>query len=398
MSHRRKHPTYTSMYKKILLGFYAKKRLETTLLPYPSCKVGDDVSDIETPALVLDLDAFDRNLRQLNAHAKGLRVRPHAKSHKCPAIAHRQISLGAVGICCQKLSEAIVFAQAGIKDILLTNQVVGTAKLARLAELAQTIRLGVLVEDPQNLRALAKAIADKAQPLDVYVEVEVGGQRCGVTPVKAVALAQQIRASNGLRFAGLHCYHGPAQHFRQGDQRQSAIDGAANIAGHTVELLAQRGIATPCVTGAGTGTFWLERDSGVYTELQPGSYAFMDRDYADNQAAATDVRFEHSLFIQTTVMSVSHQDFVVVDAGLKSMSVDSGMPRVHGIPTLAYVRASDEHGVIDTTHGPDVALGDTLRLIPGHCDPTFNLYDELVVVSNNKVVDIWSIAARGASL
>lgn len=373
-------------------------KTETHLLPYQPWSIGDDASKIETPALVLELEAFERNLKRLMDAAGGIRVRPHAKSHKCPEIARRQIALGAVGICCQKLSEAMVFAQAGIDDILLTNQVVGQSKLARLAELSQQIRLGVLVDDAQQVAALASAMADKIQALDVYVEVEVGGTRCGVDPDRAIVLASEINESTGLRFAGLHCYHGPAQHHRESSQRHEAIGKAADVARQTLELLKLAGIDTPCVTGAGTGTFWLERDSGVYTEIQPGSYALMDRDYADNTVGQDDVRFEHALFIQATVMSVSHDGFVVVDAGLKSMSVDSGMPRVHGEPELQYLRASDEHGVIDTTRGRRPQLGEALRLIPGHCDPTVNLYDELVIVQAGKVVDIWPISARGASL
>ena len=368
------------------------------MLPWKSCQVGDAVDQIQTPSLVLDLDAFERNLARLMQSTAGIRVRPHAKSHKCPEIARRQIALGAVGICCQKLSEAAVFAQAGINDILLTNQVVGAGKLAKLAQLSQSICLGVLVDDEQQVRALAQAMVGLPKSLDVYIEVEVGGARCGVSGGGVVALAKLIEDSDALRFSGLHCYHGPAQHYRQNSQRSDAIATATQIVKQTLNLLEEQGIEVPCVTGAGTGTFWYERDSGVYTEIQPGSYAFMDRDYADNVAATNDVRFEHALFIQTTVMSVSHKGFVVVDAGLKSMSVDSGMPRVHDRADLTYARASDEHGVIDTTAGQRPGLGDTLLLVPGHCDPTVNLYDELVVVSRDKVIDVWSIAARGASL
>jgi D-serine deaminase-like pyridoxal phosphate-dependent protein len=363
-----------------------------------SCQIGDPVDQILTPALVLDRAVFERNLLRLMQACEGVRVRPHAKSHKCPEIAKRQMALGAVGICCQKLSEAMVFAQAGIDDILLTNQVVGKSKLAALATLAQSIRLGVLVDDMAQVHALAHAMAHQAQAVDVYIEVEVGGQRCGVLPVDVAGLAQAIDTSPQLRFAGLHCYHGGAQHYREANARQAAIHHASEVARQCVALLAQAGIETPCVTGAGTGTLWYERDSGVYTELQPGSYALMDRDYADNAATDSDIRFEHALFVYSTVMSVSHAGFVVVDAGLKSLSVDSGMPSVDGASGLTYVRASDEHGVIATEAAHRPELGKTIRLIPGHCDPTVNLYDELVVVDEGRVVDIWPITARGASL
>lgn len=362
------------------------------------CQVGDTVDQILTPALVLEQDAFERNLRRLMQAAGDLRVRPHAKSHKCPAIAKRQIELGAVGICCQKLSEAMVFAQAGIGDILLTNEVVGQARLAHLADLSQTIRLGVLVDDVRQVQALAQAMSKKSRPVDVYIEVEVGGQRCGVSAAEVLGVASQINACKQLRFAGLHCYQGAAQHYREPEQRQLAIEQACVVVRQVVKDLQQAGIDTPCITGAGSGTFWYERDSGLYTELQPGSYALMDRDYADNVAAGSDVRFEHALFVHSTVMSVSHPGFVVVDAGLKSLSVDSGMPAIHQAPTLTYQRASDEHGVVQVAGQDRPVLGQTLKLIPGHCDPTVNLYDDLVVVANGKVVDIWPIAARGASI
>jgi D-serine deaminase-like pyridoxal phosphate-dependent protein len=371
---------------------------ERVVLTWKACEIGDTVDQIQTPSLVLDLQAFERNLDRLMQQAKGIRVRPHAKSHKCPEIARRQIEKGAVGICCQKLSEAAVFAAAGIDNILLTNQVVGAGKLQKLAELAQTVELGVLVDDIAQVQALAQAMVEQVKKLSVYIEVDVGGNRCGVAPQQVARLAQAIKAAPSLVFAGLHCYHGPAQHYRQDAERSEAIEGAAQLVKLAVAALQDCGIEVPCVTGAGTGTFWWERDSGIYTEIQPGSYALMDRDYADNAAGLKDVRFDHALLIQTTVMSVSHDDFVVVDAGLKSMSVDSGMPVVYGREDLTYLRASDEHGIVRVDGQERPTLGQTLQLIPGHCDPTMNLYDDLIVIKDGVVVDIWPIAARGASL
>lgn len=368
------------------------------MLPYKACQVGDPVANIETPALVLDLDAFERNLDLLMRQAGQMRVRPHAKSHKCPAIAHRQMAKGAVGICCQKLSEAVVFAQAGLTDILITNQVVGASKLARLADLSQQCQLGVLVDDLAQVRALGSAMAGLAKQLDVYVEVEVGGQRCGAVAELVPELVDAILANSGLRFAGLHCYHGAAQHYREVGAREQAINKTVQTVERVVATLKTRGIDVPCVTGAGTGTFWWERDSGCFTEIQPGSYALMDRDYADNAVGPSDVRFEHALFIKSSVTSVSHANFAVVDAGLKALSVDSGMPGIYQGQGLSYQKASDEHGVVTLGTGRSLVLGQTVWLIPGHCDPTVNLYDDLIVVSNGQVVDIWPIAARGASL
>jgi len=368
------------------------------MLPWQSCAVGDSVDSIDTPALVLDLDAFERNLDRMMEAAGSMRVRPHAKSHKCPQVAHEQIKRGAVGICCQKLSEAAVFAQAGIQDILLTNQVVGPRKLHRLRDLSQQVNLGVLVDDAPQIESLGEVMASQAKSLDVYVEVEVGAGRCGAHPNSVLPLAQQILALPGLRFAGLHCYHGPAQHQRSPEQRRQTIAEVAQIVAQTKASLEAAGITVPRVTGAGTGTFWHERDSGVYQEIQAGTFAFMDRDYANNIVGPSDVRFEHALFIKTTVLSVTKPDVAIVDAGLKASSVDSGMPAVHFPQGLKYLKASDEHGVIELEAGHNLSLGDTLWLIPGHCDPTMNLYDDLICIRDGKVQAIWPIAARGASL
>jgi len=369
--------------------------------PWNAAKPGDHVAAIDTPALVLDLDAFERNLHRMAdaMRGSGVRLRPHAKSHKCPEIARRQVALGAVGICCQKVSEAAVFVDAGIDDILVTNEVVGAAKLQRLAGLAGRARMGVLVDHAEQVTALAEAMQHAGTALDVYVEVDVGGHRCGVAPgADAVRLAQQIASHPPLRFAGLQCYHGPAQHLRTPGQRADAIAMATDAARRTRTAIESSGLAVPRVTGAGTGTFAHERDGGVFDEIQAGSYVFMDRDYGDNERTPSDVAFEHALFVRTTVMSCPTPQRAVVDAGLKASSVDSGMPVIWQRPELQYLKAADEHGVISTPDGNVVALGDTLMLVPGHCDPTVNLYDELVCIRAGTVEAVWPIAARGALL
>jgi len=368
--------------------------------PWPSCQVGDHFNDVDTPSLVLMLDAFERNLDRLMKASQGLRVRPHAKSHKCPDVAKHQIAKGAVGICCQKLSEAACFAQAGIKDILITNEIVGSQKLKRLRALAEQVRLGVLVDHPSHVQALASHMAGAKQGLDVYIEVEVGGMRCGAPIETVVPLAQAILAASqqGLRFAGLHCYHGRAQHFRQPNERSEAIVQASAVVRQAIDWLEQAGITVPCVTGAGTGTFWHERDSGIYNELQAGSYAFMDRDYGDNVADPSDVVFENALFIKSSVMSTPRAGVAIVDAGLKASSVDAGMPAIFNQPGWRYLKASDEHGVIELAPGAQANLGQAVLLIPGHCDPTINLYDEIICIKDDRVHAIWPIAARGALL
>lgn len=363
--------------------------------------VGDRREAIDTPALILDLDAFEYNLKLMASALKntGVRLRPHAKSHKCPEIALRQMALGAVGICCQKVSEASVFVDAGISDILITNQIVGSAKLARLMVLTKQARIGVLVDHPSQIQDLAEATHLHGTSLEVYIEVNVGANRCGVlTEAQAVALAEQITASPNLRFAGLHCYQGVAQHMRRPVQRAQAIANAAQKAREIKAAIEDHNIPVGIVTGAGTGTFTLERDSGIFNELQAGSYIFMDRDYADNQRAEKDLQFQHALFVLTTVMSRPAEDRVIVDAGLKASSVDSGMPGVWQRNDLLFSKASDEHGVVATGVCGSVSLGSKLMLVPGHCDPTVNLYDHMICVRGEIVEAIWPVTARGALL
>jgi D-serine deaminase-like pyridoxal phosphate-dependent protein len=369
--------------------------------PWNAAQIGDPVTSVDTPALVLDLDAFERNLKRMADAVKGrnVRLRPHAKSHKCPELALRQIELGAVGICCQKVSEAAVFVQAGVTDVLITNEIVGMTKIRRLMELAAAARIGVLVDHPSQVQALAAAARASGSSVDVYVEVDVGAHRCGVTPgEEAARLAELVAACPPLRFAGLHCYHGAAQHLRAPQDRAAAIGSASQLALLTKNLIEARGIAVDIVTGAGTGTFLHERDSGVYNELQTGSYVFMDRDYGDNLRGENDIAFEHALFVLTTVMSRPTAERAIVDAGLKASSVDSGMPSVWQRDDLKYAKASDEHGVVVTAGPSALDLGDQLMLVPGHCDPTVNLYDSLVCIRGGRVEALWPIAARGAVL
>jgi D-serine deaminase-like pyridoxal phosphate-dependent protein len=369
--------------------------------PWKAAFIGDSLERVDTPALVIDLDAFERNLLRMTAalDGSGVRLRPHAKSHKCPDIAMRQVALGAAGICCQKVSEAAVFVEAGIRDVLVTNQVVGEAKLDRLMDLADRARVGVLVDHPDQVRALGAAARCRRAMVDVYVELDVGAHRCGVgSTSQALELAQMVADTEWLRFGGLQCYHGPAQHLRRPVDRAVAIAQAAQRAQAARQAILDRGIPVRRVTGAGTGTFELERDSGVFDEIQAGSYVFMDGDYAKNEPGPGDMRFEHALFVHCTVMSRPTATRAVVDAGLKASSVDSGMPAVWGRPEVLYVKAADEHGTLSTVDAASIALGEKILLVPGHCDPTVNLYDELVCVRQGRVEAVWPIAARGALL
>jgi D-serine deaminase-like pyridoxal phosphate-dependent protein len=361
-------------------------------------RIGDRVDDIETPALVVDLDRFERNIERMAQATNALRLRPHAKSHKCATIAKSQIARGAVGICCQKTDEAAAFVDAGVRDVLVTNEIVAPRKIGRLVDLARRATIGVLVDALQPVAMLAHAAQRAETALDVYVEIDVGARRCGVSSGDAVVdLARAISDARGVRFRGLHAYHGAAQHLREPQARAEAIAVAAGIARRLRERIVASGMRCDIVTGAGSGTWRFERDSGVYDELQPGSYVFMDADYARNVPAEGDVRFEQSLFVVAAVMSVPSGEQAVVDAGLKALSFDSGLPQIAARDGIEYVKASDEHGVLRVVpHASPLALDERVWLVPGHCDPTVNLYDWLVAVRKGVVEDVWPIEARGA--
>jgi D-serine deaminase-like pyridoxal phosphate-dependent protein len=359
------------------------------------------VEDIDTPALVLDLDRFERNLTRLMnaARPSGVRVRPHAKSHKCVEIARRQVVAGAVGVCCQKVSEAEVFVAGEIDNVLITNEVVGPRKLRRLAQLATRFpaaRIGVCVDDAQIVQQLGALCEELAARLDVYVELDVGQNRCGAADTgEVVRLARMVVASPRLTFMGLHAYFGSAQHRRGVPERRRATLAAAQKADEGRAALRASDLPCEIITGGGTGTFVYEAASGVYNEIQPGSFALMDADYAKNEQDENSPRFEHALCVLATVMSL-RGDRATLDAGLKAFSTDSGAP----LPAFAgwQVRGvSDEHTVLQRIgEGTDIRLGDKALLIPGHCDPTVNLHDWIVAARGGRVDDVWRVDARGA--
>ena len=378
----------------------------------PPAQPGDSIADIDTPALVIDLDAMDRNLERMAAFARThrLRLRPHAKMHKSAALALLQMAHGAVGVCVQKTDEAFALAHAGVRDIYISNEVIAPAKLARVAALALRLQhdggqLAIAVDSAvgvaQLASAMAKAGVQATGAIDVFVEIDAGQNRCGVVPGDAaVTLARQVLAWPVLRWAGLQAYHGRAQHLRSAEERTAAIDHAAQAVRVSCAALANAGIGVPLVTGAGSGSFLLEAGSGLWGEIQPGSYLFMDADYAANQPLPGAPVFEHALFVKSQVMS-RHADRAVVDAGHKSHAIDSGLPRVAHPPGLEFANGGDEHGILRAAQeGPLPGLGETVWLIPGHCDPTVNLHDVMFGVrgglQHGRVERVLRVDARGA--
>lgn len=360
-------------------------------------------ADIQTPCLVLDLDALERNIRKMGAYirAHGMRHRAHGKMHKSVDVLKLQIELGgACGVCCQKVSEAEAFARGGITDILISNQVRDPLKIDRLARLPRAgAQVTVCLDDLANVAELSSATQQHGTELACFVELDCGAGRCGVsTSDEVVEIAMAINAAPGLRFAGLQAYQGSMQHLTDHAARKAKLDQAIAQVKEVVAALTAQGLPPEIVSGGGTGSYAFETTSGVYTELQCGSYAFMDADYgrildADGQRLDAS-EWENALFLLTSVMSHAKPHQAVVDAGLKVQSLDSGLPVVFGRNDVVYVQCTDEHGVIEDPQGV-LAINEKLRLIPGHCDPTCNLHEWYVGVRNGVVETLWPVSARG---
>jgi len=366
---------------------------------------GMDEADIQTPCLVLDLDALERNIRKMGQYARahGMRHRSHGKMHKSIDVQRLQEALGgAVGVCCQKVSEAEAFARGGIGDILVSNQVRDRLKIDRLARLpGYGARITVCIDDVANVAELSAAAQKNGTTLACLVEIDCGAGRCGVaTPAEAVAIAQAITAAPALTFSGIQAYQGAMQHLDSYQDRKARLDDAIVRVNAVVAALRAVGLPPGIVSGGGTGSYPFESGSGVYNELQCGSYAFMDADYGrikDSHGRRLDQgEWENALFVLTSVMSRARPGQAVCDAGLKVLSLDSGLPHVHARDDVAYVSASDEHGVIEDKRGV-LRINEKLRLVPGHCDPTCNLHDWYVGVRNGKVEVVWPVSARGKS-
>ena len=366
-------------------------------------KVGMAYEDIQTPCLILDLDALERNIKKMGDYARkhNMRHRAHGKMHKSVDVLRLQMELGgAIGVCCQKVSEAEVFARAGIKEILVSNEVRDPAKIDRLARLpkygGQVI---VCVDDIDNVADLSDAAQRHGTTIECFVEIDCGAGRCGVTTTEAVVeIAKAIAAAPGLKFTGIQAYQGAMQHMDSYDDRKAKLDAAIAQVSDAVEALKKEGLEPELVSGGGTGSYYFEFNSGVYNELQCGSYAFMDADYGrihDKDGKRIDQgEWENALFILTSVMSHAKPDKAICDAGLKAQSVDSGLPFIYGRDDVKYVKCSDEHGVIEDKNGV-LTINEKLRLVTSHCDPTCNVHDFYIGVRNGNVETIWPVSARG---
>jgi 3-hydroxy-D-aspartate aldolase len=362
--------------------------------------IGRPLSEIPTPALILNLDALEFNLRKLPLllAKSGTAYRAHGKGHKNIEIAKRQLGHGAVGICCQKLSEAEVFISGGIDNVLLTNEIVDSQKLTRVCELAKQCNLTMVVDSIVGIVLLETAASRAGIKIKVLVEVNLGQDRCGVSSTgDVIDLASKIRASEHLIFAGLQAYHGKLQHVTGWDARRDAVIASTAKLKEIVGSLHSHRMPPDIVAGGGTGTFEFDCELGVINELQPGSYVVMDSQYnaiGGREGGSFDV-FRNALHIATQVISRSGDKWCVVDAGLKTIGSDAGTPRVVGI-AAPFSFGGDEHGIIDLRDLSDrPSIGDRLSIVPGHCDTTINLHNHYVVVENERVVDFWKVDARG---
>jgi len=376
----------------------------TAMIKHP-CQVGDSLSQVDTPALLVDLDKLESNLQKLPltlTSSKSVKIRPHGKAHKCPQLGLLQQSIGGcTGICAQTLSEAEAFVEGGLKDVFISNQVIGLKKLKRVAQLVHNYgaSLSLCVDDKENIKEISNAASSLGPDISIgiVVEVNVGQERCGVEPGEpAVDLAKDIFKYNNLKFLGIQCYQGWNQHIRLPKDRKAAVDEVVNKAELTLQCLQQAGIQCPLVTGGGTGTYPFEAASGVFTEIQPGSYALMDVDYNKNFETESDhlsAVFQQSLYVLSTIQSVSGGKRAVVDCGMKGVSLDSGPPQVLGLPSIEYSSGGDEHGILRPE--PGLKVGETVLLIPGHCDPTVNLHDWMIGFRGDRVESVWPITGRG---
>ena len=350
------------------------------------------IEHIETPALILDLDVMERNMDVMDKllEGSGARLRPHYKSNKCTAIAHMQMAWGAKGICCAKLSEAEDLALSGIPDILIANQITEASKIARMAYLAGCCWLTVCVDDPANVEALQRAAAVQNTVIHCLVEYDIGMDRCGVhTREEFAALARQIRECPNLRFDGIQAYAGNLAHQEDPDVRKQESDKVEAKLIDLIGYLGAQGIPVEEVSGVSTGTVEFHLKDTVYTEIQAGSYLFMDAAYR-----AVGVGFEHSLFVLASVVSRAGGG-VITDAGLKSVSVDQRPPRFSGYEDHD-VDMSEEHCAI-YGEGLPQKVGDRMLLIPSHCCTTVNLHDHIYFVRKGQVVDRVPVTGRGHS-
>ncbi|UCH37703.1 MAG: DSD1 family PLP-dependent enzyme [Candidatus Bathyarchaeota archaeon] len=357
--------------------------------------IGANKNELETPTLLLDLDVLEQNIKDMADYFSNrpASLRPHAKTHKTPIIAHKQLQAGAIGVCCQKLEEAEVMNAYGINSILITNQIVDPRKIRKLVAMSHH---GEVIVALDNL-VVAKRTSDIALAnqikQDVVVEVNVGINRCGVEPGKStLAFTRALLDLEGLNFRGLLGYEGPFFNLTNFEERKQATQARNQLLVQTKELLEDASIDVDIVSGGATGTYNITGNYPGITEVEAGSYVFMDTTYTKLE----EMRFKCALTLLTTVISRPTSQRAVIEAGMKSITSEFGMPIVQGHPGAELQRLSEEHGILKLTD-PNTTLkvGDTLELLPSHCCTTVNLHDHYYCIRNDELESVWTIMGRG---
>jgi D-serine deaminase-like pyridoxal phosphate-dependent protein len=363
----------------------------------PAALIGSPMHDVDTPALLLDLTLMERNITSMAEAFRQLpaNLRPHAKTHKTPIIAQKQIAAGAIGITCAKLGEAEVMVAGGVRDVLIANQIVGRQKIERLVALAHHADLMVAVDAAHNVQELSDAAQATNVSLRALVEVDIGQHRCGVQPGEpALILAQQVTKSPGLKFSGLMGYEGHLVFVPSVEERAHRVHADLQALLDTVSFIESRGLPVEIVSAGGTGTAMITGRLPRITEIQAGSYVFMDGRYKTIEG----VDFDCALTLLTTIVSRPRPDRIIIDAGMKTLTHEFGLPRFKERDDLELLGLSEEHGTVKL-NDPSVSLkpGEKLEIIPSHGDTTLNIHDYYHGVRNGRVETVWLIAARGKS-
>lgn len=378
-----------------------------SLIPSDPIKLDIPIAldELPTPALIIDLDKFESNLKKMQDHLNrhNIGLRSHTKMHKCPIIAKKQLEYGAIGICCATVSEAEVMQASGIEKILITSPVVTPEKINRVVALAQkSDKLEIVVDYIEGASLLNTAAVAANINLPVIIDLDPGMGRTGITPgEKALALARHIIDNcPQLEFSGLQMYIGNCMHTDGFEKRSEKYGRLLQQGIDTKHLFESEGIVVPVFSGGGTGTYDIDSTIGAISDLQAGSYVFMDVEYRDiggrNSTHFDD--FEPSLYVLSTAISKPQDSLITFDAGIKSLATDTSYPELKDIEGVTYHFGGDEHGIVQLNNpSKEIALGDKLPIIPPHCDPTVNLYDYYYPYRNGIVEEVWPIAARGKS-
>lgn len=359
--------------------------------------IGRHKNELDTPALLIDLDKMEANIQKMSNYftTVNAELRPHLKTHKTPIIAHKQIAAGAIGITCAKLGEAEAVIHAGIRDVLIANQIVGIQKIERLVNLAKHSDIMVAVDNTHNVQAISEAASAKGVTIRILVEVNIGMDRCGVEPGQpTLDLTHQIIKSPNLKFEGLMGYEGHTVANPNQTERETATREAMQRLVNTKHYLQKHGIEVSIMSGGGTGTFNITGSIPEMTEVQAGSYIFMDSTYHNVKGAGE--KFDCALSVLATVVSRPEQDRIIVDAGLKVLTKEFGIPQPNGITGLEMIGLSEEHGKIHVSdENVSLTPGDKLEILPTHCCTTVNLHDRYYGIRNEMVESVWEITARG---